>query len=523
MIASKKLTLNIVSSIGVIQNVDNSGFNEQLLQNNLSNKLWLPNNINLSNKDLSNESEKIMNNSWFSCEKQIKEKSFLLVKNKNNVVAQSQLRIKTIRLNPSKELIKIIKNCIFVTRALYNKCIEHCFKADNPLPINLKSLREAFNYNKKETNILPISLKETFEKVPSGIKDEVLRDFVKAYNIQMDLFKKGKIKHFEMKFRRRKNCIQETIVIPHQQIKRNENGDIFCFPRIWNKEIFGVYKEKLPDIINHDCRLVMKTIGNNEKFYLAIPTDIEVKPKVKNFNAVSLDPGVKIFQTTYDTNGTSYIIGENDMDKIDNLSKAAQKLRDGNKTVWIGGKKEIINGKHKWVGGKKLVKKAETPKEKRGLLKAAAKVEYKIKNKISDLHRKTAKFLCEKYDTVIIPNFRVKQMSEKKDNNDNWKRKIGKETTRRMINWGHFQFRQLLITKGEATGTNIYVGTEEYTSKTCGNCFWINSKLQGERELQCENCNLVFHRDINAARNIMILNWDKSVLDLFRQKLIIVK
>ena len=47
-----------------------------------------------------------------------------------------------------------------------------------------------------------------------------------------------------------------------------------------------------------------------------------------------------------------------------------------------------------------------------------------IKNKISDIHRKTIKFLCEKYDTIIIPNFRVKQMSEKKDSNNVWKRKI---------------------------------------------------------------------------------------------------
>ena len=519
MITNKKLKLSIINPD---KSIDKSGFNNQLLQNNVSNKLWFPN--DLKNENLNNHSENIMNNSWFSCKKQTKKiKSNLSIKNINNISFQSQLRIKTFRLNLSKDFRKVIKNCIFVTRALYNQCVEHCFKEDNPLPINLKSLREAFNYNKKETNILPLNLKAAFQKVPSAIKDEVLRDFIKAYNIQMDLFKKGKIKHFEMHFRRRKDCIQETIVIPHIKIKRNKNGDIFCFQKMWKNEIFGVYKEKLPDIINHDCRLIMKTIGNNEKFYLAIPTDIEVKPKPKKFNAVSLDPGVKIFQTTYDTNGSSYMIGENDMDKIDNFSKIAQKLRDGNKTTWVGGKKEIINNKSKWVGGKKFFKQAETPKEKKSLLKAAAKVEQRIKNKISDIHRKTAKFLCEKYDTIIIPNFRVKQMSEKRTDNNEWKRKIGKETSRRMINWGHYSFRKLLIAKGEATATNIYVGTEEYTSKTCGNCFWINTKLQGERELECENCKCISHRDINAARNIMILNWGKSGLDLIRgPKLIIV-
>jgi len=516
MITSKKSRLKIINPDDIIQNIDKPGFNNQLLQSDLSNKLWLPSKINLFDKELNKDSENIMNNSWFSCKKQTKNITNLSVKNTNNISLETQLRIKTIRLNLSKDFQKVIKNCIFVTRALYNKCIENCFKEENPLPINLKSLREAFNYNKKETNILPLNLKASFEKVPAIIKDEVLRDFIKAYNIQMDLFKKGKKKHFEMNYRRRKNCLQETIVIPHQQIKRNKNNDVLCFTKMWNNQIFGVYKEKLPNIIDHDCRLIMKTIGNNEKFYLAIPTAIEVKPKIKNFNVVSLGPGVKIFQTTYDTDGSSYMIGENDMDKIDNLSKKAQKLRDGNKTTWVGGSKEIINNKTKWVGGKKISKRAETPKEKKRLLKASAKVEYKIKNKIRDMHRKTAKFLCEKYDTVIIPNFRVKQMSEKKDENNNWKRNIGKETTRRMINWGHFSFRQLLIAKGAVTQTNIYVGTEEYTSKTCGNCFWINNNLGGKRELNCENCKCISHRDINAARNIMILNWSKSGLDLIR-------
>jgi len=326
-----------------------------------------------------------------------------------------------------------------------------------------------------------------------------------------------------MRHKKRKNSLQETIVLHHREIHKKENGDKYCFPTKWGKEILNTYKEKLPDIINHDCRLIMKTIGNNEKFYLAIPTDVEVKPKVKNLNAVSLDPGVKIFQTTYDTEGTSYLIGEDDSRKIGKLSKITQRMRDGIKRDWIGGDQIIKNGRKKLINRKRIFREVKTEKEKKGLLKAAAKIEHKIKNKISDLHRKTAKFLCEKYDTVIIPNFRVKQMSEKKDENNNWKRKIGKETTRQMINWGHYSFRQLLIAKGKATGTNVYVGTEEYTSKTCGNCYWINNKLQGERELQCENCNLTFHRDINAARNIMILNCKKSNLIQFKLKLNIIR
>jgi len=504
--------------------------NDLVSQCEFIDKLWLPNDSNFITLTPGNKQSKenIMYNSWFSCKKTSKihnpDIGKLMVKAIiNDDISSDDLRIKIIRLNMGKSPIykAKIKEAIYVTRALYNMCIDLCCREIDPIPVNLKTLREILT-GKKETNILPINLKEVFDKVPSGIRDEALRDFVKAYGIQIDLLKRGVITHFEMHHKKRKNSLQETIVLHHKEIRRKENGDKYCFPTKWGKEILNTYGEKLPDVINHDCRLIMKTIGNNEKFYLAIPTDVEVKPKVKNLNAVSLDPGVKIFQTTYDTEGTSYLIGENDANKIDKLSKIAQRMRDGIKRDWIGGDQIIKNGKKKLTNKKRIFRTAKNEKERKGLLKAAAKIEHKIKNKISDLHRKTAKFLCEKYDTVIIPNFRVKQMSEKKDENDNWKRKIGKETVRKMINWGHYSFRQLLIAKGKVTGTNVYVGTEEYTSKTCGNCFWINSKLQGERELKCEKCNLTFHRDVNAARNIMILNCKKSNLKQFKLKLNII-
>jgi putative transposase len=536
---AKPLKLIIINNQEKIKlsNVNNGYNNNLISQCEFIDKLWLPNDHNSMDIKLNlnkGSTENIMNNSWFSCKKiskihkpdiirQLTTPELLVKTTSTKEVSSNNLRIKIIRLNMDKSPIykAKIKEAIYVTRALYNMCIDLCCREIDPIPVNLKTLREMLNGNKK-TNILTPNLKEVFDRVPSGIRDEALRDFVKAYEIQIDLVKRNKITHFEMKHKKRKNSLQETIVLHHKEIHRKNNGDIYCFPIKWGKEILNTYKEKLPDIIDHDCRLIMKTIGNNEKFYLAIPTDIKVISKIKKLNAVSLDPGVKIFQTTYDTEGTSYLIGEDDSNKIDRLSKIAQKMRDGIKRDWIGGDQIIKNGKKKLINRKRNFREATTEKEKKGLLKAAAKIECIIKNKISDIHRKTAKFLCEKYDTIIIPNFRVKQMAEKRDNNDVWKRKIGKETTRKMINWKHFQFRQLLIAKGLTIGTNVYVGTEEYTSKTCGNCFWINTKLKGERELQCENCNLVFHRDINAARNILILNCKKSALKQFKIKLNII-
>ena len=43
-----------------------------------------------------------------------------------------------------------------------------------------------------------------------------------------------------------------------------------------------------------------------------------------------------------------------------------------------------------------------------------------------------------------------------------------------------------------------------FTSKTCGICGNIWSKLGGKKVYSCEKCGLVCDRDINGARNVMI-------------------
>ena len=89
--------------------------------------------------------------------------------------------------------------------------------------------------------------------------------------------------------------------------------------------------------------------------------------------------------------------------------------------------------KRRWVDGKRMFEKSSNKKELKGLKRAAYRLETKIKNMISDIHKKTAKFLCDNYDTVIIPVFRSQRMTERRDSEGRWKRKIGKGRSRRLM------------------------------------------------------------------------------------------
>ena len=425
-------------------------------------------------------------------------------------IPETVLRIKKIRIKISKNLQKIIKQAIDVTRALYNCCVGECCEQKPHWPATSKFLRKKF-LNKK-THILEKSFWEACEKVPYAIKDSAIDDFLIAFKTQKKLVKDGKKKFFKMHHRKKKDMLQQSFVLPHRCIIKEDNT-ISCFQTMWKKEeikenepsyeIIETFGDKFPEIINHDCRLVMT---KDNKFYLCIPCDIEKKIKEPKNNVVAMDPGSRTFQTTFDDKGISYEIGKADIEKIDKMSKTAQRMRNGIKRVRGPWKKEYKQFDPRIDS----FRKAENKKEMKNLQKAAHKLEMKIKNKIKDIQSKSAKFLCETYDTVIIPEFETQNMTQKKDIGGKWKRKIGKDTSRKLIRWGHYNFRKLLKTKGEQLNCNVFVGTEEFTTKTCGNCMFVND-VKDQKEWICENCQIYHDRDINAARNILILNLQKSI------------
>lgn len=415
------------------------------------------------------------------------------------------IRTKKIALKVNEHLLAYLKQAFSVTRAIYNECVWLCCKAPYPQPIDANALRKIlitkespYWYNKAiyhyhYDEIKAQRFKDYFEEVPADVRDGAIREFTDAVDIQFGLLKSGTLKHFDMHYKRKKELLQETITIRGRCFSSCEDGKLKCYSRVWKNGYFEFFSqsitaEELPKLLR-----VSRT--KEGKFYMLLPFEQPKRPKVKKNNAVALDPGVRIFQTTYDTDGVSYLIGKDGCDKIDSLAGISARMRSGVKRYFN-------------ENGRKRFRKVTSKKEQKSLSKAANRIERKIKNMISDAHRKTVKFLCEKYDTVIIPKFGSQGMVNKT------KRKIGKTTARKLLRWSHYKFRELLKTKGEITGTNIIVGTEEYTSKTCGHCMFVNQKLQGERKVKCPNCGIKMHRDINAARNILMHNWFLAQLNI---------
>lgn len=116
-----------------------------------------------------------------------------------------------------------------------------------------------------------------------------------------------------------------------------------------------------------------------------------------------------------------------------------------------------------------------------------------------------ARDLTKNYDHVMISKFRVSDMVKRLS------RKINSENVRKMLTWSHFLFRQRLKQKAEEMDCHIHEVSEHYTSKTCGRCGKVHWKLGSNKKFKCPCCSFELDRDWNGARNIFLMNIEKSV------------
>ncbi|ABU43614.1 hypothetical protein AR158_C068R [Paramecium bursaria Chlorella virus AR158] len=231
-----------------------------------------------------------------------------------------------------------------------------------------------------------------------------------------------------------------------------------------SKELIGFDQKNLADIrIGSSSQIVY-----DGKWWLLSPFEVE-RSNVPKKHAVALDPGVRTFQTTYSPDGTSKKLGDQASCRIFRLMKYIDKL-----AVF----------KDKRTRGKRL------------------RLERRVGNLVDEMHWKIARELATDYDTIIIPPFETQKMAKK------WKngryRKINKTAVRMMLRLAHYRFRERLIHVANKLGTRVVICTEEYTSKTCGNCGVVNADLGSAKKFKCPRCHIHVDRDGNGARNILI-------------------
>jgi putative transposase len=377
---------------------------------------------------------------------------------------ENPLRARRIRIHPDTEQKDKIKRWLGAVRFCYNLLVASCNNVGKG-GVNLASMRKIIK-DAHESN-------SWLNDIPFDIKDVAVCDYDKARKAHFAKLAKKKAKDISarhdarFKFRSRKDP-QESFEVRGRDMVRSRGSYA-------NLKLSAIKAaEEIPDQVDTTVRFLRDRLG---RYYLIIPFEAVKKSETQapqtRESIISLDPGVRTFQTTYDASGLTTEWGKGDMNRIFLLCRRADKMQQ----VWV-----------KKSGSKR-----------RGAKRAWLRILDTIKNKVKEIHRKLAVWLCENYKVILIPTFESSRMVRRAD------RKIRGVTARSMLTWSHYSFRQVLKTKAELyPWVNVIECDEPYTSKTCGCCGEINTKLGGSKTFKCKKCGYMADRDINGARNILL-------------------
>lgn len=403
-------------------------------------------------------------------------------------------KVKQFRFYPTDKQIIILNKWFNECTNVYNKCVE--YNNDDDTWFNM-------GHKKAKLDIFDILYGDDTKPCPYDILTDEVRIFCSNRKSCLTNKSNGNIRHFELG---NKNTFKsQCLFIPKTAINKKEiNGEMKGF--IYKSHLGSLEGlENIPDKIERDCRILFDKI--KKRYTLIVPVNIK-KKKIKNIReeVVGIDPGEKIFLSYHSPNRFGHL-GYNIRERILETEK---KIRIFQRIL-----SRCINRNKKKVNRNKIKKRI-------------IKLYFRINNRVKDLHNKSALFLCKNFKRILIPVFQTQKMvrNEKYDlkgelnaiNNiegyDKMKNRLRSVTKKRRLNGrvkfvlnmlSHYKFRQHLINKANEYGCQIKVVTEEYTSKTCTKCLKISEKYN-KRQKECDHCGYKIDRDVNGARNILLMN-----------------
>ena len=245
----------------------------------------------------------------------------------------------------------------------------------------------------------------------------------------------------------------------HFRSRRDDSQTIFIHASALSHRgvyhtILGELKRREPIPHAHgDAKLTL----SHHQYHLSVPFK-KMGPHLSESNlrsqapdqvrVVALDPGVRNFITWFSEDGCGKL-GEQDFGRIQRLCQHQDNL---------------------------LSRAARAPsKRRRNMRRAAGRMTVRIQNLINELHHKTARYLVENFDVILLPDFKTSGMVTRSQ------RRIRSKTVRNLLSFAHHRFRNFLRHKASENGRTVLIVNEAYTSKTVSWTGEINHKLGGRK------------------------------------------
>ena len=355
-------------------------------------------------------------------------------------------------------------------RWIYNKCLT-LFKIDSKTTIT--SYREKIINNKNFETENTWMLEYNYD-----LRDEALRDLLKNIKSNKAKYDNSGVK-FDIKYKSKKMEKQKgtslSVLAKHWNKKNNFYAGIF------NREKMSLYKKErekqlIPIDLQYTSRLKLTP---TKKYYFCIPKPLKMeRDNQAHTKMIFFDPGSVTFLSGYNPVGEIIEIGKHDSSRIGRLLHYKSKLQS-----------------------KKANKKIKA-KQRRRYNIAMLKIGENIRNLVTDMHRKIAKWLCYNYSHIYIPRLNFHTMKN-----------LNKKAKARLAAYRHCEFVDLLKNKSKQfENCHVLEVNEANSSIGCCGCGYQNKKLGKKRVFKCEKCNITLGRDINAPTNIMLRYFTKRAI-----------
>lgn len=408
--------------------------------------------------------QKAVINEWINTSNYLYNKTIEYI-NKGHSINFYSLRDLLVTRNTKKqdETYKTIETTIQELRSKL-KCLTDQEQKDN---INrlIKDQQALLKLKKKDIKSeINANIEEWELNTPKDIRAGAIEDVCKAYKTAFANLRNGNISNFKLGFRKHNN-IEKSIVLPKSLIKIHSTDQLAfkIAPTFFkNGSIFKTGKRPHSNssdlVINNDCRLLKQ----NNIYWMIVPITIDKKPKQQLVNYCGVDPGVRTFMTSFGNNGCyEYTHNKVLLDKLNKRIFYLKSLR-----------KEDCHNKRK----------------------SLVKTEKKKTNIINELHWKTINHLLQHNDVILLGNIKSHNIVKRSRNNN---------CNRSFNDLKFYQFKERIKYKADCYNKLVFEVNEAYTSQYCSSCGTIN-KPMASKIYNCNHCNSICDRDINAAKNILI-------------------
>jgi transposase len=352
--------------------------------------------------------------------------------------------------------------------------------------------------------------------VPSRVLASAVKDAVTARKAAMTNLAEGHVKRFRLGFRSYRRTATETIAAEKEKVVHGislpAGGTCPADTKTRARRELQLSPQsplgRLGTITLRDSRKVMEYLDTTipltadckihwhkrtNRFYLLVPRDVvpqeAAAPTVPA--VVSMDPGVRAFQTYYTPTGETGELLEGAMDE--QLIPLAKRIDRGRSVM---AELEAQRKKAPLTAARRAM-----TRELRGLRRREGQLWAKLGHRREAAHYAAIKYLWENFDAVLCPTFGSQRMVAKGT------RVMGKKSVREMMTFAHRTFeRRLADSAIYKTSRRVYAVAEGFTTKTCGLCGTVNNKVGAAKTFVCTSstCGARIGRDVNGARNIML-------------------